>query len=124
MHKKWDDKEEQQLLSEIKDNYNIDLIAKIHNRTISAIKSRIDKIALTLYKKNYDIESICKITKLEKDRLNDIIGNNIKFIGDILYDSHKFNLEYEITYLKKELDKIKNSLGGIFSLLEKIDIKK
>ena len=35
MHKKWDDKEEQQLLSEIKNNYNIDLIAKIHNRTIS-----------------------------------------------------------------------------------------
>lgn len=117
-HKKWDDGEETQLLEEIKNNIKIELIAKKHNRTISAIKSRVDKIALTLYKKNYDIESICNITKLQKDSLNNIIGKNIKFIGDISYDSHNFNLENEITYLKKELLSIKKSLALIFSIIK------
>jgi len=117
-HKKWDDVEETQLLEEIKNNINIELIAKKHNRTIGAIKSRVDKIALTLYKKNYDIESICNITKLQKDSLNNIIGKNIKFIGDISYDSHNFNLENEITYLKKELLSIKKSLALMFYIIK------
>ena len=42
----------------------------------------------------------------------------IKFIGDISYDSHNFNLENEITYLKKELLSIKKSLALIFSIIK------
>ena len=67
--KKWSNVEEEQLINEIQEGLEDEEIAKRHQRSMGAIKIRQKKIAVRLYEKGEDLESIKTKLKIEPDEV-------------------------------------------------------
>jgi hypothetical protein len=73
MGQKWTDKEEEELLQQIKENMDIENISIIHKRTIGGITARLGEIAYKMYLKKSNIDDIIEKTKLNEDYIRQII---------------------------------------------------
>ena len=98
---KWTEIEEQALLDNIKNNIEIEEIAKKHSRTQGAITARLEVIAIRLYNQNmFDIEHIENLTGLNETTIRNAIDKKNKCeIKLPLYNDN------EIVNLKKDLQK-------------------
>ena len=67
--KKWSSQEEEQLINEINERLDDEEIAKRHQRSLGAIKIRIRKMAVRLYDRGEDLESIKSKLKIEPDEV-------------------------------------------------------
>jgi len=73
MGQKWTDKEEEELLQQIKENMDIENISVIHKRTVGGITSRLGEIAYKMYLKKSNIHDIIEKTKLDENYIRQII---------------------------------------------------
>ena len=73
MGQKWTDKEEEELLQQIKENMDIENISVIHKRTVGGIISRLGEIAYKMYLKKSNIRDIIEKTKLDENYIRQII---------------------------------------------------
>ena len=73
MGQKWTDKEEEELLQQIKENMDIENISVIHKRTVGGITSRLGEIAYKMYLKKSNIRDIIEKTKLDENYIRQII---------------------------------------------------
>jgi hypothetical protein len=113
---KWDAIEEQALLDKIKDNLDIEEIAKIHCRTQGAIKARLEVIAIRMYNENmFDIEHIEELTRLNARTINDAIEKN-KVKYEVKYDTKGSDIE--ITNLKIDLQKCRDEIKRLTANIE------
>ena len=67
--KKWSNQEEEQLINEINEGLDDEEIAKRHQRSLGAIKIRVKKIAVRLYDKGEDLESIKQNLRIEPNEV-------------------------------------------------------
>ena len=74
---KWREYEDNGLLYELQKGVKIGEIAYKHNRTISAINSRIKKIALNMINNDENINDIVNTTKLSKEIVLKLINKKI-----------------------------------------------
>lgn len=108
--KLWSKEEEDLLLTRIKDNIDINVIASTHNRTVGGIRSRIREIAYKLYKANVSIIEISNKTKLSELEINDIIKRR----GVV--KNHK-NDNSDIVEIKNEINELKRDVKEILRLM-------
>jgi hypothetical protein len=123
---KWNEQEDNQLLHELNENIHIDIIAKNHNRTISAIESRRKHIVYKLYSKKTSIDDIISKTKLEKYQIFEIIDrienkNKIKKPDIIPEIKKSYSLKNEITDLKNNIQDLKNTLNELIEIVKSIN---
>lgn len=119
---KWSDKEELLLLRELKQNMNIDIIAKNHNRTTGGINSRIREIAYKLYTKNTSMKDIITQTKLSEKEIIKIIKKKQNYVTEKLETFTNqiaptvapFNIENEIIEMKSQLSEIIEMMKAIY----------
>jgi hypothetical protein len=98
---KWTDIEEQALLDNIKNNLDIEEIAKKHSRTQGAINARLEVIAIRLYNNNmFDIEHIQNLTRLNERTIKEAIDKNK---NKPIYELK--NNDVEVLNLKRDLHK-------------------
>ena len=95
--KKWSDEEKEKLLDEIKNNIDIDEIAKLHERTTGGINSRLNDIAFCMHMDGHSIESIYEKTKVNQEKLN------------VLIEKRKTYMENKKETVKKHITKIEPS---------------
>lgn len=69
--KRWTHDEELVLLDEVRSKFTRQEIAKAHNRSIKAIKIRLQKIALKLIANKMEYRNVLKITGLTIKELNE-----------------------------------------------------
>jgi predicted nucleic acid-binding Zn-ribbon protein len=120
---KWTDGEEQTLLEELNKNINIELIAKMHNRTTGGIKARCKEIAYKLYINNMSIEEIILKTKLDEDQITETIKkrqNNPKKCKTITESKPLFSLESEIYEIKNDIKELKNTIKELVEMVKAV----
>lgn len=101
---KWTDIEEVALLENIRNNVEIEEIAKKHKRTHGAITARLEVIAIRMYQENrHDTEYIEEVTRMNKRSIEDAIYK--KNINKNKYET-KYS-DIEVSNLKKEIDELK-----------------
>lgn len=124
MGSKWTTIEEQTLLDNLKNDLDIEDIAKKHSRTTGAINARREVIALRLYNENkFAIDKIEVITRLsEKTILEAIERKNKKYKNDINYtynvDRNSDNID--IINLKLDLQRCQEEIKEIKELKENV----
>jgi hypothetical protein len=124
MGSKWTTTEEQTLLDNLKNDLDIEDIAKKHCRTTGAINARREVIALRLYNENkFAIDKIEVITRLsEKTILEAIERKNKKYKNDINYtynvDRNSDNID--IINLKLDLQRCQEEIKEIKELKENV----
>jgi len=109
MGSKWTDKEEMSLLDNIRNNIDIEEIAKKHGRTQGAISARLEVIAIRMYEENrYDTEYIEELTKLNEKTIEEAIykknknRNNYESKNNI---SNIYITKDDVENMKKDLQK-------------------
>jgi hypothetical protein len=120
---KWSDEEEQKLLEELKKNMDIELIAKIHNRTTGGINARCKEIAYKLYSNNRSMEEIIVKTKLDEDQIIETIKkrqNNPKKCKTITESKTLFSIESEIYEMKNDIKEIKNTIKELVEMMKAV----
>jgi hypothetical protein len=141
MGQKWTDKEEEELLQQIKENMDIENISIIHKRTIGGITARLGEIAYKMYLKKSNIDDIIEKTKLNEDYIRQIIDkkenyNPKKIIkNDVKENDTKekiiikkgndnnqseYSIENEIVEIKKDIKFIKNSINELVDMMKSI----
>jgi len=117
---KWDAAEEQALLDKIKNNLDIEDIAKKHCRTQGAIKARLEVIAIRMYNENmFDMEYIEETTRLNAKTINEAIEKN-KAKYETRYET-KYEVrcsDVELTIIKKDLQKCRDEIKGLTANVE------
>jgi hypothetical protein len=101
MGQKWTDKEEEELLQQIKENMDIENISVIHKRTVGGITSRLGEIAYKMYLKKSNIHNIIEKTKLDENYIRQIIDkkenyNPKKIIKNDVNDVNKNDTKEKI----------------------------
>jgi len=113
---KWDAAEEQALLDKIKNNLDIEDIAKKHCRTHGAIKARLEVIAIRMYNENmFDMEYIEETTKLNAKTIKEAIEKN-KAKYEAKYEVRCSDVELAI--VKKDLQKCRDEIKGLTASVE------
>lgn len=116
MGSKWTDIEEQALLDNIKNNLEIEEIAKKHSRTQGAINARLEVIAIRLYNENmFDIEHIKDLTRLNERTIKEAIDKNK---NKPIYET-KYN-DVEIINLKRDLQKCNEEIKELKTCIKNI----
>lgn len=109
MGSKWTEIEESELLANIRNNIEIEEIAKRHSRTRGAITARLELIAIRMYEDNrYDAEHIEKATRMNERCILDAIDKRDK--NKSKYEtkySHSQKDNTDIANLKKEIIELK-----------------
>jgi hypothetical protein len=109
---KWTEIEEQALLDNIKNNLDIEEIAKKHSRTQGAINARLEVIAIRLYNHNmFDMEHIQNLTRLNERTIREAIDKNK---NKPIYEMK--NNDVEILNLKEEIKDLKASIKNIMDM--------
>jgi hypothetical protein len=127
MGSKWTTTEEQTLLDNLKNDLDIEDIAKKHSRTTGAINARREMIALRLYNENkFAIDKIEVITKLnEKTILEAIDRKNKKYKNDMncSYNVNMssdnidiINLQIDLKKCYEEIKELKENVKNIMEL--------
>jgi hypothetical protein len=120
---KWSEEEEQKLLEELNKNMNIELIAKMHNRTIGGIKARCKEIAYKLHINNMSIEEIILKTKLDEDQIIETIKkrqNNPKKCKSVTEIKTQFSIESEIDEMKNDIKELKNTINELVEMMKAV----
>lgn len=97
----WSKEEEDKLLIEIQ-TLKKEEIAKIHNRTVNGISSRLRKLALRMYNENISLDIISNKTKISKEEFINYIEH--KKIKEQKYQE-KMKLKEEKKKKKECIDK-------------------
>jgi hypothetical protein len=117
---KWDAVEEQELLDKIKNNLDIEDIAKKHCRTQGAIKARLEVIAIRMYNENmFDMEYIEETTRLNAKTIKEAIEKN-KARYETKYEA-KYEVrcsDVELSIIKKDLQKCRDEIKGLTASVE------
>jgi hypothetical protein len=109
---KWTEIEEQALLDNIRNNLDIEEIAKKHSRTQGAINARLEVIAIRLYNHNmFDMEHIQNLTRLNEKTIREAIDKNK---NKPIYEMK--NNDVEILNLKEEIKDLKASIKNIMDM--------
>jgi len=109
---KWTEIEEQALLDNIRNNLDIEEIAKKHSRTQGAINARLEVIAIRLYNHNmFDMEHIQNLTRLNEKTIRESIDKNK---NKPIYEMK--NNDVEILNLKEEIKDLKASIKNIMDM--------
>ena len=127
MGSKWTTTEEQTLLDNLKNDLDIEDIAKKHCRTTGAINARREVIALRLYNENkFAIDKIEVITRLsEKTILEAIDRKNKKYKNDMNYSYNVdrnsdnidiINLKMDLKRCCEEIKELKDNVKTIIEL--------
>lgn len=117
--KKWTDEEETILSEELNKNIDIEVIAKLHNRTVGGIQSRIKKIAYKLYSSNNSMEEIIVKTKLNEEQIIETIKtqeNNLK--KSITENKKPFSIESEMYEMKNDIKQLKNTINELLEIMK------
>lgn len=102
--KPWSKQEIEELLGEIEDEITIPNIAKSHERTIGAIKSKLGSIAVNMYFNKYLIEEISVTTGLSED---EIIKEIKRKTGK------KKQMKTDSASLEKEMDRVAENIKSL-----------
>jgi hypothetical protein len=119
--KKWTDEEETILSEELNKNIDIEVIAKLHNRTVGGIQSRIKKIAYKLYSSNNSMEEIIVKTKLNEEQIIETIKtheNNPK--KSITENKKQFSIESEMYEMKNDIKQLKNTINELLEIMKTV----
>lgn len=113
---KWTDIEEQALLDNIKNNFDIEEIAKKHSRTKGAINARLEVIAVRLYNDNmFDMEYIQDLTRLNEKTIREAIDKN--------KNKQKYEIktnDIEVLNLKRDLQKCNEEIIELKAIIKNI----
>jgi ElaB/YqjD/DUF883 family membrane-anchored ribosome-binding protein len=121
MGSKWTDTEEKTLLDKIKNNLDIEEIAKKHGRTQGAISARLEVIAMRMYEENrYDAEYIEDLTKMNESRIQEAIYKKNKNKGNGNYYETKNTRDVEIDIIKNDLQKYYDELKELKETIKNI----
>jgi hypothetical protein len=119
MGSKWTDIEEMTLLDNIRNNLEIEEIAKKHGRTQGAINARLEVIAIRMYEDNrYDAEYIEELTKFNECRIQEAIYKKNKNKNN--YETKNSNTDTDIEKMKKDLQKCYNELNELKATVKNI----
>jgi ElaB/YqjD/DUF883 family membrane-anchored ribosome-binding protein len=119
MGSKWTDTEEMTLLDNIRNNLEIEEIAKKHGRTQGAINARLEVIAIRMYEDNrYDAEYIEELTKFNEYRIQEAIYKKNKNKNN--YETKNSNTDTDIEKMKKDLQKCYNELYELKATVKNI----
>lgn len=102
MAKRWTTAEEEHLLSLLQNSKTLDECGVTLNRSVCALTTRLEKIALDFYKKDKSIEEILQITKLPRENIEKTF---------YLYNLPNHNAEWDDTqdeWLRKYIGKYGN----------------
>lgn len=120
---KWTDEEENQLIEEL-NHMNTEEIAKLHHRTTGGILSRRNEIAYKLYCNHTPIEEIITKTKLDEFSLLEIIkrknSEKPEKNSEKPEKKSEFNLDHEISEIKKDMKEIKMQLQKMVGMMTSI----
>jgi|LauGreDrversion4_2_1035121.scaffolds.fasta_scaffold499592_2 hypothetical protein len=116
---KWTDEEENQLIEEL-NHMNTEEIAKLHHRTTGGILSRRNEIAYKLYCNHTPIEEIITKTKLDEFSLLEIIKRKNSEKPEKPEKKSEFNLDHEISEIKKDMKEIKMQLQKMVGMMTSI----
>jgi hypothetical protein len=109
MGSKWTEIEESELLANIRNQLDLEEVAKRHSRTRGAITARLELIAIRMYEENrYDAEHIEQATRMNERNIRDAIDKRDK-------NKSKYEIKYphsqkdntDIANLKKEIIELK-----------------
>jgi len=123
--KKWSDEEETLLLEELNKNMDIELIAKTHNRTTGGIYSRRNLIAYRMYTSNISIKEIIMKTKLDEDKIIEIINKNknkknTNEFKTIIENKKVFSIEIEIDEIKNDIKELKSTIKELVEMMKAV----
>jgi hypothetical protein len=132
--KKWLKEEDDQLLEELNKDTNMETIAQIHKRSVRSVECRREMIIYNLHINNTPIEEIIIKTKLDKEKILEIIEKNKsnveskteKKVKDkkqtdkdkIIIDTEIIELKNEIKNLKCEIIELKNTMKEFIEALK------
>ena len=120
--KLWTKDEENLLLQELSENFDIEKIAINHERTIGGIIAKINDIAYKMYVRNISISEIIEKTKLDEKKLEEVIekkkiqsGKKINDNTDkLVRKSDIIEIKYEIKELKILMKKMNEMIKAIY----------
>lgn len=122
--KLWTKDEENLLLQELSENFDIEKIAINHERTIGGIIAKINDIAYKMYIRNISIAEIIEKTKLDEKKLEEVIekkkakiqsGKKINDNTDkLVRKSDIIEIKYEIKELKILMKKMNEMIKAIY----------
>lgn len=122
--KLWTKDEENLLLQELSENFDIENIAINHERTIGGIIAKINDIAYKMYIRNISIAEIIEKTKLDEKKLEEVIekkkakiqsGKKINDNTDkLVRKSDIIEIKYEIKELKILMKKMNEMIKAIY----------
>ena len=131
--RRWTIDEEERLIEEIAMITEIEMIARIHNRTPKEIQTKIRAIALEMYKNNHPIDDILNKTKISEREMLIIVQkkveqknwNNkvVKNTKNKNTKKRKENTDEEINEynnLQNNIHTLKNGVSNMFSELSDI----
>lgn len=119
---KWNDEEETLLIEELNKNIDIDTIAKNHNRTTGGINARRKDIAYKMHLQNISIQDIIKYTKLNEDKITEIIKKKQTITtNNTLTDTKtQFSIEREFTELKTDIKELNNLVKEMVVIMKEL----
>lgn len=117
--KAWSDEENCQLLGSIQSKKSVKEIATAHQRSVSAITSRLRHLAVKFHREdNLTNEEIRVITGLSIEKIEDAIRNaprerRVKTCQSNIIERRKKKIEVMITDIQQKLDILKSKLERI-----------
>ena len=124
--KKWTEKEESLLLTELDNDIDIETIAEKHNRTKNSIVCRQKEIAYKMSTKNVSMIEIINKTKLDEITINKFIEKRSyntsikKSIKKNKIENLNFSIEHEINEIKNDIKEFKNTLKELVDMIKAI----
>ena len=121
--KLWTKDEENLLLQELSENFDIEKIAINHERTIGGIIAKINDIAYKMYIRNISIAEIIEKTKLDEKKLEEVIEKKKAKIksGKKINDSIKIYDNSDKLVRKSDIIEIKNDIKELKILMKKMN---
>jgi|688.fasta_scaffold718034_2 hypothetical protein len=138
--KLWTKDEENLLLQELSENFDIEKIAINHERTIGGIIAKINDIAYKMYIRNISLAEIIEKTKLDEKKLEEVIekkkakiqsGKKIEEViekkkvkiksGKKINDSIKIYDNSDKLVRKSDITEIKNDIKELKILMKKMN---
>ena len=117
----WTDEEEILLLEKLNNNIDIDTIAEQLNRTKGGIYSRRNHIAYEMYLKNISMEEIIKTTKINEERIRQIIEKKQNYTPSKIKETKKhYSIESEIAEMKNDINEIKTTIKELVELMKAV----
>ena len=115
---KWTIEEDNTLLKELDENIDIEIIAQKHNRTIGGITARQQTIAYDMYLKKSPIEEIIIKTKLDKNKINEIITKKENTLKKVKTKPINISLEDEIIKMRNEIKELKTTVSELVDIIK------